>query len=1192
MLNYYSNKDYIVESKKPTVGKYFNSKDEKLLNGELVSVNFGLENDLVELHIYSQDGSYITSDYNVDNWKVVPSKTQDYPDIIEVDVHNNIRDIGITSGNYKFIYNFHRLIAGSPNASKLYLSQISSDRTEIELIPQDEDVSNQISSIISLLTTIKDFYEDFVVNFGENKNLKVVNAKISSNKIVCKLYNELPFEITEKDTCWLALDVRPSYIDNISLYTKRKEKKAKSLSGPNFDINVDNNTSIETNFKSWNDILGSNLVTSQQIIDEYFSSSLYEVKLNINYNDFNNFIHFSSAEERVKNFKYKLELLEFYEKRISLLSNVTGSVENNVIEAFNKRSDIISGFDDFEKYMYFESASGYYTHITGSYSPWPKYTNNNSSAYAWQEAFTRWTNTNPITSSAGGILTVNSYVPEYKLYHTTSSVATTYYNNLLTQSIDYDRENVHKLIDTIPEDIRNRGFSQDYVLFVNMMGHHFDILWSYVNSLSNIYKREEHPKDGIPSDLIYNVAKSMGWQLNSGKKYTELWNYVLGTDTTGSYQNTGSMETKTYGDITKEIWRRTLNNLPYLLKTKGTERSVKALMSCYGVPNTILRIKEYGGPAVYNDRPEYIINKFNYAVYFETGSEQYFRVPSQPNSVTPKTIEFRIKPEEPPTGSVWYEIFSDGSDMKFEIQKTGSNGDDRGNAKFTDGAVTLTISDKYIFDDNFTSVMVRQNADNTSELFVKKAKYGKLVINESSSAANAGWALSGDITFGSKLTGSVQEFRLWSTPLTESAFDNHVTAPNAYNGNSPTSSYYDLLLRIPMVEKFDLNATSSVSSSQPNQNYHVTASFINFHSESFNTVEEKQYIECLSVGGNNIYSQKIRIEDDKLLRTLNSDTRATRGAFDNHPLDSSNLGIYFSPQNVIDEDIYEHVGFTELDNYIGDPADTYEHHYKDLKRFSAEYWKKYPDRSKWSDYLRAISIFDFSLFYQIKKLLPLRSNPITGLLIEPNVLERSKIVIREPSLSTHHYNVTIDKNIIPNPTASYTYYTASIEDIVSVMTGSLVDTGNYVGLVSGSRGVEAAQYRFYKTIRNQIANMPPIFITASNPYWEYNAIATIVTGSRKAWHRKEAKYFYSSSYSASLNKYYSSSLEPAEVLDVSQMTTGLRRSWYDGSKLTGTEINADTVNTIDGGPVVEIFETNPNQLIYTGEGSSGSLTVE
>ena len=45
-------------------------------------------------------------------------------------------------------------------------------------------------------------------------------------------------------------------------------------------------------------------------------------------------------------------------------------------------------------------------------------------------------------------------------------------------------------------------------------------------------------------------------------------------------------------NITKEIYKRLYHNAPYLLNNKGTERGIRALMNCYGLPSTILNIKE------------------------------------------------------------------------------------------------------------------------------------------------------------------------------------------------------------------------------------------------------------------------------------------------------------------------------------------------------------------------------------------------------------------------------------------------------------------------------------------------------------------------------------------------------------------------------------------------------------------------
>jgi hypothetical protein len=44
-------------------------------------------------------------------------------------------------------------------------------------------------------------------------------------------------------------------------------------------------------------------------------------------------------------------------------------------------------------------------------------------------------------------------------------------------------------------------------------------------------------------------------------------------------------------DMTYAVWRRIVNNLPLLLKSKGTKRSVQALLSCYGIPQSMIQLK-------------------------------------------------------------------------------------------------------------------------------------------------------------------------------------------------------------------------------------------------------------------------------------------------------------------------------------------------------------------------------------------------------------------------------------------------------------------------------------------------------------------------------------------------------------------------------------------------------------------------
>ena len=44
-----------------------------------------------------------------------------------------------------------------------------------------------------------------------------------------------------------------------------------------------------------------------------------------------------------------------------------------------------------------------------------------------------------------------------------------------------------------------------------MVGQHFDILYHYIKRLSKSKKTENKFKDGIISDLMYEMLSSLGW---------------------------------------------------------------------------------------------------------------------------------------------------------------------------------------------------------------------------------------------------------------------------------------------------------------------------------------------------------------------------------------------------------------------------------------------------------------------------------------------------------------------------------------------------------------------------------------------------------------------------------------------------------------------------------------------------------
>ena len=66
--------------------------------------------------------------------------------------------------------------------------------------------------------------------------------------------------------------------------------------------------------------------------------------------------------------------------------------------------------------------------------------------------------------------------------------------------------------------------------------------------------------------------------------------------------------------VSKEIFKRLYHNMSYLVKKKGTISGLRQLINIWGIPNTILRINEFGGKNKDNsDDYDLWYNRYSYA---------------------------------------------------------------------------------------------------------------------------------------------------------------------------------------------------------------------------------------------------------------------------------------------------------------------------------------------------------------------------------------------------------------------------------------------------------------------------------------------------------------------------------------------------------------------------------------------------
>ena len=282
-----------------------------------------------------------------------------------------------------------------------------------------------------------------------------------------------------------------------------------------------------------------------------------------------------------------------------------------------------------------------------------------------------------------------------------------------------------------------------------------------------------------------------------------------------------------------------------------------------------------------------------------------------------------------------------------------------------------------------------------------------------SSTLNGPFTSSGNVYLGgsgsrfgsNQFTGSIMEYRVWSEPLSQSVFDNHVRTPKAYNGNTYSSSYESLLARYELNDNVNLQTTLTASNTAHLKTYENHSVDVNgFTGNFFRSIVDQEQVRIPKIGSTRRNATKIRIENNTLTSQLNPDVSKEVSSQDFAPIDSEKLGIYLSPTDVVNEDIIYSLADFDFDDFVGDPRDEFEYSYRTLEQKRLEYFKRYFGSNSFWDYLRILSYYDSSVFRTLKQFIPARAKPQFGTLIEPNILERTKEVIgKKPSTTQPYY---------------------------------------------------------------------------------------------------------------------------------------------------------------------------------------------
>jgi len=562
----------------------FSQADRNLIGTFQVNNLFDTTKHFVELYITDLNGEIIEADNSYTSYKLLgnaQSAGKNGASTLTIDPIEDSKSYGYSNGGVKLLYNFlNDLYTQDKNTTEFFIVNISPDRTELQL--QNLNLTNE--QLVRYTSAIKDklnsqsYFNEVRLNFGDNDlliGINIDNLIIGENQtVVVKLYEPLPGLYGEKSTLNIVEIISDSVAFEVEAAYNLPEEPVNTLRSANFNLDISDSSVIPTGYLDYNDLFS--YPVSNKNNELYSLINEKGVELSIDHTDYSDFVHFSSAYERLVNFKYKIQLIESYNTTLPLIQSATSQsvgTTGSIRYYENLITGIVNNFDHYERYLYYESSS----------TAWPK----------------------------------SNTTQPYNNRSITSSQAISWYANQLATANGYDLSNGNLLINSIPSFLRDDPNNENYLTFVHMIGQHFDNLWIYGKAVTDKYDADNRLNFGISKDLVGEALKNFGVKLyTSNNSIEDLFGSFIGQAyQSGSekikYYITGSLtgsntpiQPSSYDNYNKEVQKRIYHNLSHLLKTKGTERGLRALINCFGIPSDILQIKVYGGRNV-NERPYY-----------------------------------------------------------------------------------------------------------------------------------------------------------------------------------------------------------------------------------------------------------------------------------------------------------------------------------------------------------------------------------------------------------------------------------------------------------------------------------------------------------------------------------------------------------------------------------------------------------
>lgn len=982
----------------------------------------------------------------------------------------------ILTVNRELAFNIFPEITPSQNKQLTYAFRLTTNPTTINISEPIVQTALQFIDEILNVYIDEDRTLKTLVNYGDDKQSVILAQRAGSlpQSMQLKLLQPVPDDISTGNTIFLSREVAKTIVDNFRIRFAPPIDNTPYLRPLNQKVKVNNQLgnklrnvtltrlSLNSGSIGTSDAFG-NIAFEDQVFRKWYSYDFNSSELNIDFNDYKNFVFYSSAAMRLETFKQKLIKLESIDRAQKQFINslFTGSIAHagstfvqQETEQFSlKKESIIRAFDRYEQYLYFTTGSN-------PYSASVDYQNDNFEVEY-----------NPI-----------GYWPKLNgvLYSVTSSEALSWFETQSGIAQRYDEFNVNSLINTIPTHINQDEDSQSYVTLVSMIGHFFDTIKPYIDQFPNIYNRQINPNKGLSKDLINEIAESFGFNLPALNTVYNLSDNILGT--------TNDLPRR---DYTSEAYKRLLHHLPLFAKTKGTKYALELLLRTLGISPEFLSVKEAGTPTSSSFKT---FEEYSTALDFDINTPSYIQIPVSASisaSIVPprapKAIQFNAAFN--PLGFTSSVLTGDTEWGLHAVPHTDSLLKEYGKIVLRSGSVDI-VSSLYlpIFTNEPINITL-QYTNNTASLQLIAVDGEYTIFNELYTQPMArGWnevqyvyiGGSGSTVLG-QFDGFVDEFRLWGETLTEPMVETNAFDPGSNAGDiyDEASKYLYVQLSFNKIDK-NIITGSLLLNESPYSNKKLEPQLIYISSSGVNLTSFNRYSRTVrqvvpEVGGLAYVTNKVKILppptfnpenlDKDGVKTLNFKKSIVAPSVKGARAGKNEVLISISPTEFINQNIVRNLGLENINSVLGLPSGFYNAFPTTLQDIKSHYEKYYYAPININQFIRVLSNTTSVLNQVLDYFIPTRATVLKGIVIEPNILEKPRIA---PTNGVRLYGKYTKRtnNAASSLTGSRADYhaTFNLQQTIKleenyVVTGS---KDNYKGLIDTQETiVPSAQYNKY-----------------------------------------------------------------------------------------------------------------------------------